>query len=62
MQINLMIDEAFRKKGIEKIYTFAITDEQYRYNQYLGYKPTGKEAIIPNFDGHAYEFEKDLTL
>lgn len=59
-EVNVMIDEAFRKRGISKLYTWAETDEQYRYNQFLGYKPNGKEVMIPGYDTPVFEFEKEL--
>jgi hypothetical protein len=60
MEINLLIDEGFRSRGVEKLTTFAITDEQYRYNMFLGYKPTGKEVEIKDCPVPVYEFEKVL--
>lgn len=60
-QIGIMIDEAFRNKGIPKIYTFAETEEQYRFNIFLGWTPTGGELEHPNMNTqHFYEFEKVL--
>ncbi len=55
-----MIDEGFRSRGIEKLYTWAETDEQYRYNQFLGYTPNGLEVVLPGYDKPVYEFEKAL--
>jgi len=58
--VNTLIDETFKRKGVEKLHTWAITDEQYRYNMFLGYQPTGNEVVIEGFDTPVYEFEKVL--
>lgn len=59
-ELNVQIDEAFRQKGVTKLHTWAETDEQYRYNLFLGYKPTGCEVVIDGYPQTVYEFEKDL--
>lgn len=61
-EASLLVDEAFRMKGVEKLYTWAVTDEQYRFNQFLGYRPNGNEVFIEGYETIApvYEFEKDL--
>lgn len=61
-EISTMIDEAFKKRGVDKIYTFAETDEQYRFNHFLGWEPTGKEMELSTGDTrHFYEFQKVLN-
>ncbi len=52
-----MIDESFRQRGV---YTWAMTDEQYRYNIFLGYVPTEKEVTLEGVDTPVYEFVKEL--
>ena len=60
-RISAMIDEAFRSKGVEKLYTYSDgTDEGYRYNLFLGFKPTGEELTIDGTPSGYYEFEKVL--
>jgi len=59
-QISAMIDEGFRNRGINKLHTWAETEEQYRFNLFLGYKPTGNEVTIPDYPNPVYEFEKEL--
>lgn len=59
--INSMIDETMKSKGVDTLYTWAETDEQYRYNLFLGYKPTGNEVVMPEgYPNPVYEFEKVL--
>lgn len=59
-QVNEAIDNAFRERGVEKIYTWAQTDEQYRYNIFLGYRPTGYEVTFDGKPSGYFEFEKVL--
>lgn len=59
-QISELIDEGFRSRGVAKIYTWAETDEQYRYNLFMGYAPTGEEVTINGVPSGFYEFEKEL--
>ena len=59
-EVNVMIDEKLKAKGIEKLTTYATTEEEYRYNVFLGYKPTGN-ALAEEVGGEiVYEFEKVL--
>lgn len=59
--INIMIDETFKRAGLSELYTWAETDEQYRFNQFLGYKPTGMEVVTTDYKGPTiYEFMKTL--
>jgi hypothetical protein len=59
--ISVMIDEAFKDKGVDKLYTWAETEEQYRYNIFLGYKPTGEEVVMPeDYPRKVFEFVKEL--
>ena len=56
-----MIDEGFRSRGIDKLYTWAETDEQYRYNLFMGFKPTGEEIVFSyDYPNTVYEFVKEL--
>lgn len=60
-EISAMIDNSFKEKGVEKLYTWAETDEQYRFNLFLGYKPTGEEVVMPeDYPRKVFEFEKVL--
>lgn len=59
--VNTMIDEAFQRKGVDRLYTWAQTDVQYRWNLFLGYKPTGLEVVGDGIDRPTYEFEKVLN-
>jgi hypothetical protein len=58
--VSEAIDEAFRAKGVKKLHTWAGTDEQYRYNLFLGYRPTGEEVTFDGVPSGFFEFEKDL--
>lgn len=42
--ISKLIDEAFKNKGVEFLYTWSQTPEEERYNKFLGYEPTGNEV------------------
>jgi len=58
------VDKAFRTKGIKTIYTWAETEEQMRYNTFLGYVPTGR-VVNSSFTNKDYpnqvlEYKKDL--
>ena len=56
------IDEAFRSRGVEKIYTFSDgTDEGYRYNIFLGWQPTGEEMTLNGEPTGYHEFVKVLN-
>lgn len=64
-EISDGIDQAFKEKGITKLYTWAETPIQDRYNKFLGYKATGKlvnstfnDADYPN---EVREYEKELV-
>lgn len=59
-EVNAAIDNGFRSRGITEIYTWAETDEQYRYNIFLGFTPTGNEVVLPGYDKTVYEFKKEL--
>lgn len=60
-EASIAVDEAFRARGVKEIYTWAETDEQYRYNLFLGFKPTEKEVVFdPPRENAVYEFVKEL--
>jgi len=60
-QVSAAIDDAFRAKGVERIYTWSDgTDESYRYNVFLGWKPTGEEVTFDGEPTGYMEFEKVL--
>jgi hypothetical protein len=60
MEVSFMIDNAFRERGITELYTWAENDKQHRYNQFLGYFPTGNEVKIDGYDNSIFEYKKDL--
>lgn len=60
-EVSLAIDEAFRTRGVERIYTWSDgTDESYRYNLFMGWKPTGEEVTLDGVPSGCMEFEKVL--
>lgn len=60
-QYSDLVDEAFSSRGFDELYTWAITEEQIRYNFFLGYDLTGKEVILHGWEGPPiYEFRKEL--
>ena len=60
-EVALAIDEAFRARGVEQIYTWSDgTDESYRYNLFMGWKPTGEEVTLDGVPSGCMEFEKVL--
>lgn len=58
--ISDCIDVAFKEKGIKKLHTWATNDEEERFNQFLGYRPTGEYRTMFGYDGDIIEYEKDL--
>jgi hypothetical protein len=61
IQYSKAIDEAFKEKGLTKLYTTGYTPEHDHYNEFLGYKPNGNIVEYENWDGPTvYEYEKDL--
>jgi hypothetical protein len=61
VEASLAVDEAFRQRGVAELYTWAYTDEQYRFNQFLGFTPTGREVLFDKpTTTPVYEFIKEL--
>lgn len=61
LEIATLIDERLAAKGVTELYTWAETDEQYRWNLFTGFKPTGEEVLFdPPYPRPVYEFKKDL--
>ena len=59
--VSALIDENFKDKGVKKLYTWATSDEEQNYAEYLGYKMTGLEVQISGWNGPAiYELSKEL--
>jgi hypothetical protein len=58
------IDNAFKAKGVKTLYTWAETEDQKRYNAFLGYKPTGetvnKTFVDKDYPNEVLEYKKDL--
>ena len=64
-EISNAIDTAFKEKGITTLYTWAETEDQKRYNKFLGYTPTGK-TVNETFAAKEYprdvlEYKKELN-
>lgn len=64
-EISEAIDTAFKTRGFNTLYTWAETEEQKRYNLFLGYSPTG-EKVNSTFQDKEYprevfEYKKELT-
>ena len=56
------IDEAFKAKGVERIYTWSDgSDESYRYNIFMGWQPTGEEVTFDGKPTGYQEFVKVLN-
>jgi hypothetical protein len=61
LEIATLIDERLAAKGVTELYTWAETDEQYRWNLFTGFKPTGEEVVFdPPYVRPVYEFKKEL--
>lgn len=62
LEVATLLDERLAARGVTELFTWAETDEQYRFNLFMGFKPTGAEVVfeqpLPN---PVYEFKKDLT-
>ncbi len=61
-EVMALIDESLRMKDVNKLYTWSETEEQEKFNQFLGFTPTGREVHI---EGHysphpIYEYVKEL--
>ena len=59
-EVSDAIDVALKERGVQTLYTWAGTDEQYRYNLFMGFKPTGKEVTFDGKLSGFFEFEKEL--
>lgn len=60
-QISMLIDEMFKEKGVKFLHTWATTDEEANYNQFLGYIPTGYAITIEGYEGpEILEYYKEL--
>lgn len=62
LEVMALIDESMKERGLDKLYTWAETDEQERFNRYLGFSPTGREVYIQGYyiDHPIYEYVKEL--
>lgn len=68
MEVSNMIDEAFKERGINSLYTWTSSRQEEVYSGYLGYKPTGVKVLTHEEGGplpddypyEVYEFKKDL--
>lgn len=58
----VMIDESLKDHHLTRLYTWAETPEQERFNQYLGFTPTGREVYIEGYfiDHPIFEYVKEL--
>ncbi len=60
-QISMLIDDMFKEKGVKELYTWATSEEEERYNEYLGYALTGNAITIEGYDGpEILEYRKEL--
>jgi hypothetical protein len=61
MEVANMIFTSLKDKGVEKLYTWAETDEQYNFNLHMGFTPTGEEVLFdPPQETPIYEFVRVL--
>lgn len=64
-KISAAIDNAFRRKGISTLYTWAETEQQDKYNAFLGYEPTGyivnDEFMDKDYPREVREYKKELN-
>lgn len=64
-KISNLIGKEFKNKGVKTIYTWAETEEQKKYNLFLGYTPTGKTVnetfTSKDYPREVYEYKKDLN-
>ncbi len=62
--ISNNIDQAFKRKGITHLYTWAEDDTQARYNTFLGYKNTGRTVndtfTDKEYPREVFEYVKEL--
>ena len=63
--ISMAIDEAFKAKGVDTIYTWGETKEHDRYNKFLGYVPTGNKMnetfVMKDYPYDVMEYKKELN-
>lgn len=60
-EISFVIDQAFKDHGVKYLHTWATTDEEEKYNEFLGYVPTGYEITIEGYSGPPItEYYKEL--
>lgn len=63
-KVSDAVDQAFKRKGVKVLHTWAETEQQKRYNLFLGYKPTGRIVndgfAEKNYPREVFEYKKDL--
>ena len=61
-KVSDQIDVLFKSKGVDKLYTWGISEEQHRYNTFMGYTLTGNEITINGQRGNPaiFEYVKEL--
>ena len=60
-QISMLIDEMFKERGVKYHHTWATSEEEEKYNEFLGYVPTGYAVTIEGYKGpEIIEYYKEL--
>lgn len=54
--VNEGLLQAFKAKGITRVYTWSETPEQERYNKFLGYTQVGDPFYAPNYNKELKEW------
>jgi hypothetical protein len=62
VDVMALIDNMLKDKGVDKLYTWAETEEQESFNQFLGFTGTGREVDIEGHytDHPIFEYVKEL--